>query len=91
MKQTKHIRQRMSQRGVTREIVDLVIQYGDTEQDKHVMGRRQALHRLELINQEARILKKILDKGGVVVVAEGNALITTYNCDQHDVLRTGSR
>lgn len=84
MKQTKHIRQRMSQRGVTREMVDLVIEYGETEQDKHVMGRREALHRLDLINREARVLKKILDKGGVVVVAEGNALITTYNRDQRD-------
>lgn len=64
--------------------MDLVIEYGETDQDKHVMGRRQARHRLELINQEARVLKKILDKGGVVVVAEGNALITTYNRDQDD-------
>ena len=84
LKQTKHMRQRMSQRGVTREMVDLVIEYGETDQDKHVMGRRHALHRLELINQEPRVLKKILDKDGVVVVAEGNALITTYNRDQDD-------
>jgi hypothetical protein len=84
MKQTKHIRQRMSQRGVSQEMVNLVIEYGETKQDKHVLGRREALHRLEIINQEARVLKKIVDKGGVVVVVEGNALITTYNRDQLD-------
>jgi hypothetical protein len=63
-------------------MIDLVLMYGRTDQDKHVLGRREALNVLEALSNEVRVLKKIVDKGGIVVVAEGDALITTYNCDQ---------
>lgn len=82
MQETKHIRQRMSQRGVSRRMVDLVLEHGTPEQDKYVLGRKEVLDLLDANQREARLLKKILDKGGVVVVTEGNALITTYNCDR---------
>lgn len=79
MEITQHIQQRMSQRGVSRDMVEVVLTYGKLEQDKYVMGRREALGLLELINRQARVVKKILDKGGVTVVAEDGVLITTYN------------
>lgn len=79
MRDTQHIRQRMSQRGVSRDMVDLVLTHGTIEQDKYILGRREALRLLELVQRQERVIKKILDKGGVVVVAEGGALITTYN------------
>lgn len=63
-------------------MIDLVLMYGRTDQDKHVLGRREALSALQTLSHEVRVLKKIVDKGGIVVVAEGDALITTYNCDQ---------
>ena len=80
MQMTEHVMQRMSQRGVSREMVDLVLNHGTLEQDKHVLGRKEALRLLELFQRQTRIVKKILDKGGVTVVAEDGALITTYNC-----------
>lgn len=81
MHATRHIQQRMSQRGVSQDMVELVLTHGTPEQDKYVMGRKEALGRLETLRREERLLKKVLDKGGVVVVAEGGSLITTYNCD----------
>lgn len=81
MHATRHIQQRMSQRGVTRDLVDLVMTYGRQDQDKYVMGRREAQKHLEALQNETRLVKKVLDKGGVVVVADGDALITTYNFD----------
>ncbi len=85
MQQTRHIRQRMSQRGVTMDMVNLVLEHGTPEHDRFVMGRREALELMEAMKREQRLLKKILDKGGVVVVAQGNSLITTYNCGhRHD-------
>lgn len=81
MQTTRHIQQRMSQRGVSRDMVDLVLTHGTLDQDKYVLGRKEALSLLDSLQREERLLKKILDKGGVVVVANGNSLITTYNCE----------
>lgn len=80
MRDTKHLRQRMSQRGVSRSMVDYVVDHGRPDQDKIVLDRQGALALLQAIREEERLLMKILDKGGVVVVAEGEHLITTYNC-----------
>jgi SOS response regulatory protein OraA/RecX len=82
MQQTQHLKQRMSQRGISREMVELVLAHGVPEQDKYVLGRKEALRLLEDFQRSERLLKKILDKGGVVVVADGDALITTYNYKQ---------
>ncbi|WP_250510325.1 DUF4258 domain-containing protein [Caballeronia sp. GACF4] len=82
MQQTQHIKQRMSQRGISRDMVELVLAHGIPEQDRYVLGRKEALRLLEDFQRSERLLKKILDKGGVVVVADGDALITTYNYKQ---------
>ena len=79
MQQTNHIQQRMSQRGISRDMVALVMAYGETSRDRHTLDRRGALKRLEELQKEERVLKKILDKGGVTVVAADGALITTFN------------
>jgi len=60
-------------------MVDLVLTFGSVDQDKHVLGRNEAKALLDSFQQELRALKKIVDKGGVAVVANGDSLITTYN------------
>jgi hypothetical protein len=79
MHTTQHVMQRMSQRGVSGEMVDFVLNYGQLEQDKYVLGKRQALELLDELKKQERVVKKILDKGGVTVVAQDDILITTYN------------
>lgn len=79
MQTTFHARQRMSQRGITREMIDLVLEYGQVSQDKAVLGRKDAQALLLRLQQQMRVLKKVLDKGGVVVVADNDRVITTYN------------
>ena len=76
---TQHVMQRMSQRGVSGEMVDFVLNHGQLEQDKYVLGKRQALELLDELQKKERVVKKILDKGGVTVVAQDEVLITTYN------------
>ena len=80
---TQHAMQRMSQRGVTGDMVDFVLNYGFVEQDKYVLGKRQALELLNDLKKQERLVKKILDKGGVTVVAQDDVLITTYNCNSY--------
>lgn len=79
MKATRHMQKRMGQRGINRRLVDLVLTHGRPEQDRVVLNRKDAARLLEDLQQEERMLKKIVDKGGLVVVAEGSSLITTYN------------
>ena len=75
MNKTAHIRQRMGQRGISSDMVDLVMGYGKTEGDRIVLSRKHSARLLAA----ARTLNKIVDKGGLVVVANGDAQITTYN------------
>ena len=75
MQKTKHFQQRMAQRGISKDMVDLVLNYGVTEGDKVILNRKASARLMEA----ARTLSKILDKGGLVVVTSGDAQLTTYN------------
>ena len=79
MHSTHHIRQRMSQRGVSQSVVDFVLDHGTVDQDKYVVSKRDAIREIERLKRKIHVAMKIADKGGVVVIAEGGALITTYN------------
>lgn len=75
MHKTGHIQKRMSQRGITQDMVALVMAHGDLEGDKVVLGRKQSKRLLRAY----QTLVKVLDKGGIAVVTQDDALITTYN------------
>lgn len=79
MHTTVHIQQRMGQRGITGRMIDLVLEHGNLERDKVVLGRKDAQRLLDEIRAKEAVLKKIIDKGGLVVVSDDDALITTYN------------
>jgi hypothetical protein len=76
MYKTKHIEKRMSQRGISQSMLDLVLAYGEEGAAGRVFISRKSATRLF---RDLRALGKMVDKGGVEVVVEGNALITAYN------------
>ncbi|APE96587.1 DUF4258 domain-containing protein [Pseudomonas putida] len=82
MHATHHCKARQAQRGIPLKMIDYVLAHGTVDQDKFIIGTKEAKQRLADLEREKRLLMKIQDKGGVVVVAEGDALITTYNCTQ---------
>ena len=82
MKSTVHAQERMQVRGISKAMVEYVIEHGTPERDRVILGRKEARLMLDGIQEQQRILMKILDKGGVVVVADGNTVITTYNCQR---------
>ena len=84
MARTRHIKQRMSQRGITQEIVDLVCQFGEPNLDKIVLGRKMLAELIAGARQLERTAKKAIDKGGVIVVEDGDTQITTYRLDSYD-------
>lgn len=79
MRMTIHVQQQMNRRGISRQMVDLVLEHGKIEQEKSKLGRDDARELLEGMQQKIKVLKKIIDKGGVTVVSDNNTFITTYN------------
>jgi hypothetical protein len=77
MNRSSHFKQRMAQRGITQDMVDMVMGYGELEGDRIVLTRKASAR----LAKAARTLTQILDKGGVVVVASGDVQLTTYKYD----------
>lgn len=78
---TTHGMARMNQRGITKEMIELVLEYGDYIQDKVILNSKKlkTLIKKASLNKKSKLLK-ILDKGGLIVIlGENNKLITTYN------------
>lgn len=79
MKLTHHAQQRMAQRGITRSMIDLVLEFGEIEKDKTFINKKQAQLLVRELEEKIRTAKKICDKGGCVVVETDNSILTTYN------------
>ncbi len=81
IKFTKHALQRMNQRGITREMIELVIEYGQYQKDKVILKSRDIKKLIKKVSTEIKSkLMKLLDKGGLVVVLSDDcAVITVYN------------
>ena len=56
----------MSQRGVSREMVDLVMTHGTLEQDKYILGRREAL---QLLDSTRLWKKKVWESARATIAA----------------------
>jgi hypothetical protein len=83
MNATKHMQARMSQRGISGDMVDLARRFGRDDQDKYVLDRKGLRGLLDELRDLERKVIKALDKGGVVVVEADGALITTYSADSN--------
>ncbi len=83
MYETLHINQRARQRGITKRMIELTLEYGEVQADKVKLGTKRIKKLLQNRKQSTQDLKKdmlkILDKGGLVVVVSGAAMITAYN------------
>ena len=60
-------------------MIDLVLEFGEVEQDKAILDKKHAQQLIRELEEKLRTAKKILDKGGCVVVEADNAILTTYN------------
>jgi hypothetical protein len=81
---TQHFQQRMNHRGITRELVDLALEYGEVDQDRRVLDRKGLQRLLVDIRRKERAIIRAMDKGGVVVVEDCDCLITTYTAESYD-------
>jgi len=80
----------MNQRGITKELIDFVVKYGDIDNERRIVSRDAAARLVAEFRQqgqhirELRIAVKILDKGGMTVIFAEDVIldeivVSTYN------------
>ena len=80
---TNHILARMSQRGISKKLIDLVYEYGKGKGDQLILNKKTTQKVIQEIDSLRKELLRIMDKGGVTVVLDNDALITAYNTDSY--------
>ena len=80
---TKHCLARMSQRGLPKRLIDIVIEYGNSNGDKLILNKKTTQKMIDEIDNIRKDLLKVMDKGGVTVVIDNELLITTYNLNKN--------
>jgi hypothetical protein len=81
---TKHFEARMSQRGITIDMIELARMHGRAEGDRTILDRTELMPLLHEIRAQERTIMKLIDKGGVTVVEDQDRLITAYNVTSYD-------
>ena len=73
----------MSQRGISKKLLDLVYAYGKEKGDKLTLNRKTTQKVINEIDSMRKELLRIMDKGGVTVVLDNDTLITAYNTNSY--------
>lgn len=83
MQTTKHCLARMSQRGLTKSLLDLVFTFGKDSKDKIILNRKTTKEVINEIDSLRKELLKVMDKGGVTVICDNDTYITAYNTNSY--------
>lgn len=81
MQNTTHIDARMNQRGIRKELVSLALDLGRIEGDRYVLDTKTIRAEMCVLRRKLKYLDDAERKGGVIVVAAGDNLVTTYRAD----------
>ena len=83
MYKTKHMHQRMSQRGIKQCMVDLALSFGELQGDKTILNKKEIDCLLKEMENIKKVALKVRDKGGLVVVEANASVITTYSLNSY--------
>lgn len=83
MAKTRHIHQRMSQRGIRHDLLNVVAAFGTYQGDRQILNRKACSAAIKELNKLKDQLQSAEKRGGFVVVSEGETEITTYALDSH--------
>ncbi len=70
MRKTHHFETRKNNRGISEYMVDMAFEFGDTQGDKVILGKRKVEKLLSELSHLQQKLMKICDKNGLVVVID---------------------
>ena len=81
MKLTSHFQKRMRQRGITGAMVDIAYMFGNPIKDRIVLTQADTKKLLKKYKEPKlqKVLKSILDKGGITLIEKDGVLLTVYN------------
>lgn len=83
MKYTYHSNIRMNKRGISKEMVEFTLDYGTLDGDAYVTNKKLLHKVIHHLNKQLALAKKLIDKGGVVVVTDNGSVITTYDYESY--------
>lgn len=83
MAKTRHIHQRMNQRGIKQQMLEIVKMFGIDDGDKTILNKKGIDAALCEINKLSKDMQKMKTKGGVVLVEANGAEITAYSLDSY--------
>jgi hypothetical protein len=84
MAKTRHIHQRMNQRAISQQMLEIVKMFGIDDGDKTYLNRKGIDAALLEINVISKQMKKMKTRGGLVLVESGDVEITAYALDSYD-------
>lgn len=91
MAKTRHIHKRMSQRGITDRMLEVVSDFGMIQGDKRILDRKNIDALMNSMDCLRKDLLKLRDKGGLVIVEADDMYITAYNIDSYDRTKNRAR
>ncbi len=74
MKTTKHSLARMSQRGLTKQLIELVVEFGKDKGDKVILNKKMTQKVISEIDSLRKELIRVIDN---------DAIITAYNTNSY--------
>ncbi len=83
MAKTRHIHQRMNQRGITQRMVEIVSDFGVEDGDKQILDKGNLDLLIKSMDKLRSEFLRLRDKGGLVVVESGDTQITAYRVDSY--------
>lgn len=81
MAKTRHISQRMNQRGITAQMIEIVKTFGIDDGNKTYLNKKGIDAALMELNKLSKNMQKMRNRGGIVLVESGESEITTYAID----------
>lgn len=84
MYKTRHIHQRLNQRGITEAVLKILLNYGFEYGEKRTLDRKNSLELSDLFAHLKKVTDKMAEKGGYTLVATKEALITVYRLDSYN-------
>lgn len=78
--QTKHMEDRMRQRGISKEMVGAILELGEwnARGDRLELPKKAIGPLLQQKRDELKMLERLARRGGASVVVDGDTLITVY-------------
>lgn len=83
MKYTYHSQKRMNHRGISKEMIEFTLNYGSVDGDAYITNKKLLQKVIQNLSKQLTLAKKLIDKGGVVVVTDNGSVITTYDYESY--------